>query len=61
MGGVSFYVSQPPVIVPKRVKTFRCGLINCPLSSVFALFLLAGVATDAIRALSGALERQRPE
>ena len=61
MCGVSVYAPQLPVIVPKRVKTLRCGLNNCPLSSVFALFPVAGVATDALRALSRALERQRPE
>jgi hypothetical protein len=58
MGGVSVYAPQLPVIVPKRVTTFRRGLNSYPLSSAFALVPVAGVATDTIRALSRALERK---
>jgi hypothetical protein len=43
------------------MKVFRRCLDGYLLSSVFALLPVAGVATGAIRALSKALDRQRPE
>ena len=58
MGGDPVYAPQLPVIIQKRMTTFRRGPIACPLSSAFAVFPGAGVATDKVRALSRALERQ---